>query len=127
MRSFLFYFIQISLILALAYVAYLPTIRLDMFYWGNSKYDGLYLLVIPLAFLPVVILLSVLKFLVVRKRVQSDDFKWSFMVSIGAVSFDCLLLVYDSDTAYLIITFGTLIVCMLLAVEMILIRKQWIR
>lgn len=68
MRRKLYFVNQLLLVLLFAYYMMLPTFLVDYFPWGNSNNDGLYMLVIPIVFYPLIIFFAVVKYLIVRKR-----------------------------------------------------------
>ena len=59
------------------YESYLQTFKLDVFPWGNSNNDGLYLLIIPYILLPSLLILLSLKWLILRKSTIANYFKSS--------------------------------------------------
>ncbi len=61
MRLYFFYLNQLMLIAVVLFAAVLPSFTSDRVPWGNSKNDGLYLLVIPLYLFPLVIFFLCLK------------------------------------------------------------------
>lgn len=121
MKPALFYVIQTLLGVAFYNVAYLPTLRLDVFQWGNSSTDGLYLLFVPFVLLPTILVTSALKFFVTKKLDVSAFYKRSFTISIAS-SLICTLLVFaDALWPTVIISFLT---TLFIVVETILISRQ---
>ena len=109
MRQILFYIIQTLLVLTFLNVAYLPTLRID-FFGGNSNADGLYLLSMPMVFLPTILIVSVIKYFVTKKLKSESIYKWSFLISIASGVICTLLIVADALWATIIISMLTVIV-----------------
>lgn len=63
-------YVTVMAIMAICFVAILYTLsyRLDLFPWGSSQHDGLFMIVIPIWILPIVYVLSFIKWLITRKR-----------------------------------------------------------
>lgn len=110
MRLILFYIIQTLLVVTFLNVAYLPTLRLDFFEWGNSQNDGLYLLFMPMVFLPTILVVSTIKYFVTKKLKSDNPYKWSFLISIASGLICTLLVFADALWATLVISMLTVIV-----------------
>jgi len=121
MRLILFYIIQTLLTLTFLYVAYLPTFRIDVFKWGNNNTDGLYLLVVPIVFLPTVLAVSVIKYFVTKGLNHYRLYKWSFIISIAS-GLTCTFFVFvDALWATIVISILTAIV---IIVETFVYQRQ---
>jgi hypothetical protein len=125
MRSLLYYLVQIVLIGSFFYMAYLPTLKIDFFSWGNNHNDGLYLLVVPMILLPLVIVFSLLKYWIVRKMNDAVFLRWSFLVTIVAAALNTLIVsVSSSNFGLLTATVVSAIVIILLLIETFLAQKK---
>jgi hypothetical protein len=112
------------LIALFGYLAYLPTLKIDFFSWGNSKNDGLYLLVVPMILLPLIIVFSIIKYLILRKIDTTFLFRNSFILTIVVVLLDTfILLVSGSNGGLMTVTLVTITLTIFLLVEMILFKK----
>ncbi len=67
MRLILFAFLTFSRASVVCYIGYLNTSKIDQFARGDSRNDGLHLLVVPTVILPTLLVLSFLVWLVTRK------------------------------------------------------------
>jgi hypothetical protein len=67
------------------FISYLPTLTVDLFPWGNSTTDGLYLLIVPLFLMPLILVLSVVKWLLARRTTLPDYIKysWTLLIWLG--------------------------------------------
>jgi hypothetical protein len=67
------------------FISYLPTLTLDLFPWGSSTTDGLYLLIVPLFLIPLILVLSVVKWLLTRRTTLPHYIKysWTLLIWLG--------------------------------------------
>jgi hypothetical protein len=67
------------------FISYLPTLTLDLFPWGSSTTDGLYLLFVPLFLIPLILVLSVVKWLLTRRTTLPHYIKysWTLLIWLG--------------------------------------------
>ncbi len=49
------------------FIIYLLSLKMDIFYWGDQTNDGLYLIIIPMYLFPLILILSFIKWLLLRK------------------------------------------------------------
>jgi hypothetical protein len=125
MRLTLYRINQFLLVIALVYLAYLPTILVDYFSWGSSKRDGLYLLIVPFGLLPLIIILSVAKYLIVRKMAVSQFVKFNFVLSIAVVLIDTIIVTESvSNVPFLIASLVTLALGLYFIFELFLLIKS---
>ncbi len=92
--SFLFY-----------YSAYLQSFKVDYFLWGTNN-DGLFLLVIPLIILPILVLLSIMKWFLIKRSNISAIIKNGHWVYIALGIFIVLFTIIE--IYFLAMTFSTL-------------------
>jgi hypothetical protein len=118
MRSLLYYFVQIVLIGSFFYMAYLPTLKIDFFTWGNNHIDGLYLLVVPMILLPLVIVFSLLKYWIVRKMNNAVFLKLAFLITIVAATLNTLIVSVSSSN------FGLLTATVLSGIVVVLLLAE---
>jgi hypothetical protein len=119
----LFYVSQTLLAIAFYNLAYLPTMRIDFFKWGNSNTDGLYLLVVPFVLLPTILVTSMIKYLVTKKLDIENIYKWTFVISIFT-SVTCTLLVFaDALWPTVVIALLTVIA---IVIETIILSRQFL-
>lgn len=125
MRIILFYSNQLILVALLIYLAYLPTLKTDVFNWGNTNNDGLYLLVVPIVLLPLVIFFSTVKYLIIRKIDAPIAYKFSFILPVVIVLLDSLILsTSSSNVGFLSVAIMIFIASLLLLLEMILFKSR---
>lgn len=57
-------------VMAICFVAILYTLsyRLDLFPWGSSQHDGLFMIVIPIWILPIIYVLSFIRWLIRKEN-----------------------------------------------------------
>lgn len=126
MRTVLYYFVQFVLIASLIYLAYLPTLKIDFFPWGNNKNDGLYLLVVPMVLLPMLLVFSLLKYFIVRKADTSVFFKWTFTFTIFIGVLNTLIVsVSSSNEGLFAVTLISLSVSAFLFIEVIRFTRNF--
>jgi hypothetical protein len=67
------------------YVSYLPTLTMDLFPWGDSTRDGLYLLIVPIFLIPLILVLSLIKWTLLRKLALPNyiKFSWTLLIWLG--------------------------------------------
>ncbi len=67
------------------YVSYLPTLTMDLFPWGDSTRDGLYLLIVPIFLIPLILVLSLIKWTLLRKLALPSyiKFSWTLLIWLG--------------------------------------------
>ncbi len=126
MKKVIYFLTQIVLITSFLYLAYLPTLKIDFFSWGNNKNDGLYLLVVPMILLPLLIVFSVLKYFVVKKAKVSIFFKWTFSFTIFIGILNTLIVsVSSSNGGLLAVTSISLAVSTFLLIEVIMFFRNF--
>lgn len=123
MRLIVFYISQTLLGVAFYNLTYLPTLRLDLFEWGNSNNDGLYLLFVPFVLLPTILVISTIKYFVTRKLDLETFYKWSFIISIAS-SLICTLLVF-ADVLWPTVIIS-LLTTMFIVIETIILSRQFL-
>lgn len=123
MRIILLYICQIVIAFAFYSLAYLATLRLDFFEWGNSQQHGLYMLMVPIVLLPTILVSSLVKYLVTRKLPIESTYKWSFMGSMVS-SIICTLLAV-ADLLWLTLIFA-LMTMLVEVVEIIILSRQFL-
>lgn len=124
MRTFSYYSTQIILIALSGYLAYLPTLKIDLFSWGNSKNNGLYLLIVPMILLPLIIGFSIVKYLIVRKADISFLFKNSFILTILVALLDTLILLASGSSGGLVaVTVISISLTFFLLIETLLFKR----
>jgi len=121
MRIILLYICQTLLGLAFYNLAYMATLRLDFFEWGNSQNDGLYLLFVPIVILPTILITSAIKYLVTKKLDVEKFYKWSFIGTI-ILSLVCSVLAV-SDTMWPTVVIS-LLTTLALVIETIILSRQ---
>ncbi|MEH0154511.1 hypothetical protein V6R21_10230 [Limibacter armeniacum] len=121
MRIILFYLGQALLGLAFYELAYMATLRLDFFEWGNSQNDGLYLLFVPMVLLPIILVASIVKYFVTKKMNVENIYKWSFLVTIGSIVISTFLAVIDALWLTLVISLLTILT---IIIETIILSRQ---
>ena len=121
MRTILFYVCQTLLGLAFYELAYMATLRLDFFEWGNSQNDGLYLLFVPMVLLPTILVASIIKYFVTKKLNVENIYKWSFLVTIGSIVISTFLAVIDALWPTLVIS---LLTTLAIIIETIVLSRQ---
>ena len=123
MRIILFYLGQALLGFAFYELAYMATLRLDFFEWGNSQNDGLYILFVPVFLLPTILVVSFIKYLVMKKLNVGVFYKWSFLFTMGSIVISTLLAVGDALWSTLVISLLTTLV---IVIETIILSRQFL-
>jgi hypothetical protein len=103
------------------FAAVLPSFTSDRVPWGNSKNDGLYLLVIPLYLFPLVIFLSVLKAFLVKGKDKKSKSRLFYPMMI--LLLDTALITSASEIAFLFAIMLSLILCVALVRETLSIKN----
>lgn len=124
MRTVLFYVCQILLGLGIYSIGYLGTYRIDYFSWGNSNADGLYLLFIPVVNFPVILVVSLVKYLVVRKWQINSLYKWSFLGWLFFSLMCALLVLADAMWSGLVVSLLTAVGILM---ETVLVTRKIVR
>ena len=122
MRIILLYICQTLLGLAFYELAYMATLRLDFFEWGNSQNDGLYMLMVPIVLLPTILVSSVIKYFVTKKLPIEDVYKWTFIGSIVLSLICTLLAVADVLWPTVVISILTTLA---IVIETIIVSRQF--
>ena len=124
MRLILYYICQALLGLAFYNLGSLATDRLDYFEWGNSKSDGLYLLMVPVVLLPIILVASLVKYLVTKKMDIENTYKWSFIGSIVSSVVCTLFVIADTLWPAVILSILTVI---LIVIETIILSRRFLK
>lgn len=106
LRMGLFKALLIIKVAAFVYTAYLISLLIDWFPWGQSNRDGLYLLFIPILVLPTTFLLTCFEWLVLRKFEISNFIKVVIFIPFPLGLIVVELLDYDIDWLSLALTIG---------------------
>jgi hypothetical protein len=121
MKTVLYYICQVLLGLAFYNLAYMATLRLDFFEWGNSQNDGLYMLIVPIVLLPTILVSSTIKYFVTKRLPIEDIYNWSFIVSIVLSLICTLLAVADALWSTVVIS---LLTTLAIVIETIIVSRQ---
>jgi len=60
---------------------------MDLFPWGDSTRDGLYLLIVPIFLIPLILVLSLIKWTLLRKLALPNyiKFSWTLLIWLGLI------------------------------------------
>jgi hypothetical protein len=125
----LFYIVQVVLGLTFLYLTYLLTYTVDFFAWGSSKADRFFLIVLPLALIPTIVVVSIFKFFVTM-RLQTPlqltpGYKWSFILPIAS-GLICHFLLGLGTTWFTILVSGTMTIAIVIETFGLSRRLLWI-
>ena len=122
MKTILYYICQALLGFAFYNLAYMATLRLDFFKWGNSQNDGLYMLMVPIVLLPTILVSSIIKYFLTKKLPLENVYKWTFLGSIVLSLICTLLAVADVLWPTVVIAFLTTVT---IVIETIIVSRQF--
>jgi hypothetical protein len=123
MKTILYYICQALLGLAFYNLAYMATLRLDFFEWGNSQNDGLYMLIVPLVLLPTILISSIIKYFVTKRLPIEDIYKWTF-IGLIILSLICTFLAV-ADALWPTVVISLLATVAIVIETVIVARKLW--
>ena len=125
MRIFIYYILQSVLILIVFFAAVLPTFLIDV-PWGDSRRDGLFLLVIPVYLLPLTLILTLFKFLLIRGKIKERKYKRSMIYPTMMILLASGLAASDSIVAVFLSVGLSLWLFVFMTIEMFTIKKDWV-
>ena len=124
MRMIFFVIIQFFLIGVFLLIAYLPTIGMDIFPWGDARYSEEFKMGLIILF-PISILIIAFKFILNRKILNQWYFKysWACYLILLLMSSFTLLIAQDDLTYWTVIGISLIAVLILLIEACILIKR----
>jgi hypothetical protein len=119
---------QAVLVLTFFYLTYLLTHTLDFFAWGSSKADRFFLIILPFRLIPIIVVVSIIKFFVTMKLQTPLQlptvYKWNFVVAIASGMICHFLLGVDA-TWWAFTLSGTITIAIVIE-TLWLSRRLWI-
>lgn len=96
-KSLKIFYVILMFVMALCFLVILYTLsyRLDPFPWGSSQHDGLFMIVIPIWILPIVYILSFIRWLMTRRYDSSEFSKITNIIYTIGTTLISLLVLFD--------------------------------